>query len=105
MPCRLPAVERKPRTLWACHPVAFWISARVAPWLRPIIARIWAPLLSARGLAERADFCVRADLLDLARGAVFRPWAGRFLRLAFSAQESCRARLWRSGAPLRPQCR
>src|SRR5215467_13859665 len=44
-----PAVERKPRTLCACHSVAFIISARVAPLGRPIRSRILAPLLSARG--------------------------------------------------------
>jgi hypothetical protein len=49
-PCFLAAVERKPRTLWACQSVAFWISARLAPFDRPISARIFAPLLSARGV-------------------------------------------------------
>src|SRR6266852_5259308 len=48
-PCFLPAVEMKPRTLCACQSVAFMISARVAPLARPIISRIFAPLLSARG--------------------------------------------------------
>src|SRR3984957_10962144 len=38
-----------PRTLWACQSVAFVISASVAPLVRPIISRIFAPLLSARG--------------------------------------------------------
>src|SRR5262245_34448071 len=49
-PCFLAAVERKPLTLWACQSVAFWISASVAPLGRPISSRIFAPLLSARGL-------------------------------------------------------
>src|SRR5277367_3518134 len=40
-----------PRTLCACHSVAFIISARVAPLARAIISRIFAPLLSARGAA------------------------------------------------------
>src|SRR5579883_77227 len=47
--CFLPAVEMKPRTLWACHSVAFMISASVAPAGRAIRSRIFAPLLSARG--------------------------------------------------------
>src|ERR1700722_20069873 len=65
MPCFLPAVEMKPRTLCACQSVAFWISARVAPLARAIISRIFAPLLSARGAA--AFLSGFADLLlDLA---------------------------------------
>src|SRR5215472_3584919 len=48
-PCFFAAVERKPRTLWACQSVAFMISARLAPLGRPISSRIFAPLLSARG--------------------------------------------------------
>src|SRR5580704_14782202 len=51
MLCFLAAVEMKPLTLWACQSVAFMISARVAPLARPIISRIFAPLLSARGAA------------------------------------------------------
>src|SRR6266852_4099342 len=54
MPFFLAAAEMKPRTLWACHSVAFVISARVAPLARPIIARIFAPLLSARGAVALA---------------------------------------------------
>src|ERR1700688_4165617 len=53
-PCFLAAVERKPRTLWACQSVAFWISASVAPLARSISARIFAPLLSARGVLALA---------------------------------------------------
>src|SRR5437763_7276208 len=49
--CFLAAVDKKPRTLWACHCVTFIISARVDPWGRPISSRILAPLLSARGRA------------------------------------------------------
>src|SRR5215471_121726 len=48
-PCFLAAVERNPRTLWACQFVAFMISARVAPCGRRISSRIFAPLLSGRG--------------------------------------------------------
>src|SRR6266849_6035738 len=58
--CFLAAVERKPRTLWACQSVAFMISSRVAPLARPIRARIFAPLLSARGVLA---FLVRVGLL------------------------------------------
>src|ERR1044071_9937221 len=63
-PCFLAAVERKPRTLWACQSVAFMISARVAPLGRPISSRIFAPLLSARGEASFGTFV--AFLLALA---------------------------------------
>ena len=54
----LAAVEMKPLTLWACQSVAFIISASVAPFARPIISRIFAPLLSARGVLAslRAGF-------------------------------------------------
>src|SRR5437588_6368801 len=52
--CFLAAVDKKPRTLCACQPVVFRISPSVAPWDRPINARIWAPLLSGRG--ETAGF-------------------------------------------------
>src|SRR5689334_14051276 len=38
-----------PRTLWACQSAAFMISARVAPLGRWTSARIFPPLLSARG--------------------------------------------------------
>src|SRR5215831_9079432 len=49
IPRFFPAVERNPRTLWACQSVAFMISPRVAPFGRPISSRIFAPLLLARG--------------------------------------------------------
>src|ERR1041385_8417667 len=45
-----PAVDRNPRTLCACQSVAFMISARVATLGHPISSRIFAPLLSARGV-------------------------------------------------------
>src|SRR5579872_30297 len=83
-----------PRTLCACHSVAFIISARVAPLARPIISRIFAPLLSGRGvvvlaarsglsaflLALAAFFCAVA--LVLAPLAVLWPWGAPFSRLA-----------------------
>src|SRR5688500_14327917 len=47
-----------PRTLCACHPVASISSASVAPLARPISSRIFAPLLSARGVLA----CLRALL-------------------------------------------
>src|SRR5205807_8961565 len=49
-PCFLAAVERKPRIECFCQSVAFTISASVAPLGRPISSRIFAPLLSARGV-------------------------------------------------------
>src|SRR4051794_29823120 len=76
------AVERKPRTLCGCQSVFCMISARVAPFGRPIRSRIVAPLLWARGaltgwvganwagcLAEGAAFCGAAAL------ALPRLWA------------------------------
>src|SRR5579871_169743 len=94
MRCFLAAVERKPRTLWACQSVAFMISASVAPFARPIISRIFAPLLSARGvlaffavvglLAFLAAFFGAAALADfLALGASFF-WLAPFFEEAFS---------------------
>src|SRR5579862_1379575 len=72
MPCFLAAVEMNPRTLCACQSVAFMISARVAPLGRWISARIFAPLLSARGA-----------LAFLAAGlAVFLPALSAFLGAA-----------------------
>src|SRR5216684_8731525 len=102
----LAAVEMKPRTLCACQSVAFMISARVAPLARPIISRIFAPLLSGRGvLAFLAVGLVRSGLATFLRAlapffgaaalalpplAVFWPlgapclWVARFFEEAFS---------------------
>jgi hypothetical protein len=47
--------------------VAFWISARLAPFGRPINSRIFAPLLSARGVpASLVGAGLAAFLLALA---------------------------------------
>src|SRR5437868_8104051 len=87
-PCFLAAVERNPRTLWACQSVAFWISARLAPLGRPISARIFAPLLSARGvLASLAGVGFAAFLPTLA------PFFGAALALVPLAA------FWPLGAP------
>src|ERR1700722_7236353 len=86
----------KPRTLCACQSVAFMISARVAPLARPIISRIFAPLLSARGaLALRSGLAafllaVTPGLTDFFGGAalvlpalaVFLALSAPFFRLA-----------------------
>ena len=48
--CFLAAVERKPRIECFCQSVALTISARLAPLGREISSRIFAPLLSARGV-------------------------------------------------------
>src|SRR5258708_3612479 len=98
-PCFLAAVERKPRIECFCQSVAFIISARVAPLGRPIRARIFAPLLSARGvlaslacaglafLPTLAFFGVAFVLLPLAAfwplGAPFF-WVALFFEEAFS---------------------
>jgi len=55
-PCLFPAVEMNPRTLCACQPVASMISAKLAPFDRPISSRILAPLLCLRGPFFRAVF-------------------------------------------------
>ena len=48
-PILVPSVPlMNPRTLWACQPVAFINSARLAPLVRLIRSRTFAPLLSAR---------------------------------------------------------
>src|SRR5262245_55590249 len=84
-------MERKPRTLWACQSVAFIISPRVAPLGRPIRARIFAPLLSARGVlaffaAGLADFLPTASFfgafLALGPFAVFWPLGAPFFAVA-----------------------
>src|ERR1700720_392242 len=84
----------KPRTLWACQPAVFMISVRVAPLARPIISRIFAPLLSARGalalLAGAVDLAAFLPAfaaffgaaLALARLAVFWPLGAPFFRVA-----------------------
>src|SRR5712691_10610813 len=93
IPCFFAAVEMKPRTLWACHSVAFMISASVAPLARPIISRIFAPLLSARGALLAGAVGLAAFLpafaaffgaaaLALARLAVFWPLGAPFFRMA-----------------------
>ncbi len=78
------AVERKPRTLWAGQSVAFRISARLAPLGRLISARIFAPLLSARG--------VLASLV-LASLVAFLPALASFFAVAPLAA------FWPLGAP------
>ena len=47
--CFLPAMDKKPRTLCACHPVASRSSVKLAPCSRPIKARILPPLVSTCG--------------------------------------------------------
>ncbi|MFY9724303.1 MAG: hypothetical protein WAJ87_02355, partial [Bryobacteraceae bacterium] len=79
-PCFLPAVEMNPRTLCACHPAAAMISGRVAPFARPIISRIWAPLLCVR--PALAAFLPALALRPLAPVAVFWLLGALFLRLA-----------------------
>src|SRR5688572_19543515 len=100
MLCFLATVEMNPRTLWACQPVAFMISVRVAPLARAIIPKIFAPLLSARGALAflaaglAAFFAVLAPFfgaaLVLPSLAAFWPlgapflWVAPFLGDAFS---------------------
>ena len=82
------AVERKPRTLWACQAVVFMISARLAPFGRPISSRIFAPLLSAHGvLASLAWAGLVAFLVAFA--SFFGAEAGALTLAAF----------WLLGAP------
>ncbi len=80
-PCFLAAVERKPRIECFCQSVAFTISARVAPLGRPIISRIFPPLLSARGALASLVWAGLAFLLALAsffREALALPFLAAF---------------------------
>src|SRR5712692_9736675 len=89
-----------PRTLCACHPVAFMISARVAPLARPIMSRIFAPLLSARGtlaffaavglaaFVRALAFFLGAAGLALPPLAVFWPLGASCLRVASFFEEA-----------------
>ena len=83
-PCFLAAVERKPRIECFCQSVAFKISARVAPLGRPISSRIFATLLSARGVWASLARAGLAFLPALAsffgRALAFSPFGG-FLAL------------------------
>ncbi len=79
-PCFLPAVEMNPRTLCACHPAAAMISASVAPFARPIIARIRAPLLWVR--PPLAAFFLAFALRPLVPVAFFWLLGALFLSLA-----------------------
>src|SRR5262249_37571065 len=56
----------KPRTLWACQPVAFMSSSSVAPLGRLIRSRTFAPLLSARRVAFPLASVVLAAFLERA---------------------------------------
>jgi hypothetical protein len=84
--CFLAAVEMNPRTLCACQSVAFMISARVAPLAHPIMSRIFAPLLSARGAAALrsglwAFLPAVAPFLGAAALALFLALGAPFFRL------------------------
>ena len=87
-PCFLAAVERKPRIECFCQSVAFTISARVAPLGRPISSRIFAPLLSARGVlaslasAGLAFLPAWASFFRLVALAPFLPLGAPFFGLA-----------------------
>jgi hypothetical protein len=87
-PCFLAVVERKPRIECFCQSVAFTISASVAPLGRPISSRIFAPLLSARGVLASLVWAGLAAFL-LALASFFGEAAGA-LPLAL---------LWPLGAP------
>src|SRR5437763_306425 len=64
----------KPRTLCACQLQTDMISERVAPFARPIISRIFAPLPCLRGalLLFAGFFSLAVPVLDLAALPVFR---------------------------------
>src|SRR5437016_3852702 len=76
-----------PRTLCACQPVAFMISTSVAPFARPIISRMVAPL----PCLGRPSFCATflAALLDFARAAFFAALAVLFFRLEVASSFEC----------------
>src|SRR5438067_4676777 len=71
-----------PRTLCACQPVAFMISARDAPFARPIICRIVPPLLCLGEPSFRAAFLPALAGLRFGRGAAFTLLGALFFRLA-----------------------
>jgi len=62
----LGAVDKNPRTLWACQPVAFMISARVAPCGRVIMSKILPPFVW-----RLARLLARTPFLGLAALAIF----------------------------------
>src|ERR1017187_9560148 len=55
-----------PRTLWACQPVVFISSARLAPLVRLINSRTFAPLLSGRRVAASLVRAALGAFLGLA---------------------------------------
>jgi hypothetical protein len=87
-PCFLAAVERKPGSNVSANPWLSRISARVAPLGRPIISRIFAPLLSARGALA---------WLAWAGLAAFLPALTSFFREALALPPL--AAFWPLGAP------
>jgi hypothetical protein len=108
--CFFAAVERKPRTLCACQPVASISSAKVAPLAFRSKSRILAPLLSPRGvegfLAVFAAFApllavcffVAAGFADFLAGAFLRCLLGRLCR---GAVRRCFGRLGLAGVHVR----
>src|SRR5437667_3121752 len=78
-PPLLPRIETKPRTVCACQPVTFMISASVTPLARFIIA-ITSAFLLLRSVALPAGF-LASFFAGLAFFAGFAPLV-TFLRLA-----------------------
>src|SRR6266446_3874994 len=76
----------KPRTLWACQPVAFISSLAVAPPGRFSRSRIWAVLLPSR-----------APDSFLAGLAPFAPLGAFFAGLVFLADLALAGATWRAG--------
>src|SRR5687768_4650117 len=71
-----------PRTLWACQPVAFIISARLAPLARLTRPRTFAPLLSGRRVPPSFGPAVFAVFFALVALAAFLALGAAFFLLA-----------------------
>src|SRR6185436_10291894 len=78
----------KPRTLWACHPVAAMMPFKVAPPGRFSSSRIWAVLLPSRALAGFSAEVARFPALPFfgaTAGACGAVWAPFLALVAFLA--------------------
>src|SRR5258708_2895389 len=68
----------KPRALWACQPVAFITSAKLAPLVRFIHSRTLSPLPSSRRVPAcwaRGALCAFLGLGSCGAAALALPWA------------------------------
>ena len=106
----------KPRTLWACQPVASMISLSVAPFAFPISSNTVDVLLPSRAaaffavvglrvfLAALSAFLVAAAV-GLALFASFWPWGAFFFEVASLAEEAASGASWAACGPALPSRR